>query len=68
MTGLLLPPSPLKGASPENAFSTFIYSFIKSKIFKLSFWKFARDLQNTQTQTQNSNTQKMENSNSNLNL
>jgi len=26
-------------------------------IFKLSFWKFARDLQNIQTQTQNSNTQ-----------
>ena len=36
--------------------------------FKLSFSKFARDLQNTQTQTQNSNTQKIENSNPYLNL
>ena len=36
--------------------------------FKLSFAKFARDLQNTQTQTQNSNTQKIDNSSQNSNL
>jgi hypothetical protein len=40
------------------------YSFFL--YFKLSFSKFARDLQNTQTQ--NSNTQKIENSSPNLNL
>ena len=43
---------------------------LKKKIlyFKLSYFKFARNLQNTQTQTQNLNTQKIENPNPDLNL
>ena len=36
--------------------------------FKLSYSKFASDLQNTQTQIQNPNTQKIENPNTNLNI
>jgi len=42
-------------------------NFIFFYYFKLSFSKFASDLQNTQFQAQNSNTQKINSSNPNLN-